>query len=225
MNKEQFEYIKSLNNYDEFMANIYKSLNITNPESVKEFVPKILETVLQNKEKAPLAMFDHVYEVLKEVWTASENLPYNAGWFHGLVPAVLMNALKNNGYDVTERDVKEAFMRGLKMPPGGCGFCGVCGATAGVGIVVSIVLKATPFHSEEKTESFEASLNAAEKLKEIGGVRCCRLSSYVAIKETIQILKKFNYQLPDGKMDGCCPINNVNDECNGSICPFCPKDN
>ena len=223
MNKEQFESIKGLHRYEEFMASIYKSLNITNPASVNSFVPRILDVVLQNQEKDPVSMFDHVYDHLKDVWDASNSLPLNAGWFHGLLPAVFMNALKNNGYPFTEKDVKEAFMRGLKLPAAGCGFCGICGATAGPGIIVSMVLKSTPFHSDERTRSLEASLAATEKLKEIGGVRCCRLSSYVAINETIEILKSYDYTLPQKGAKENCPINAVNDECNGSICPFFPK--
>lgn len=223
MNQEQFESIKGLYRYDEFMASIYKSMNINNPASVNSFVPRIPEVVLQSREKDPVTMFDQVYNNLKDVWDASNSLPLNAGWFHGLLPAVLMNALKNNGYPFTEKDVKEAFLRGLKLPAAGCGFCGICGATAGPGIIVSMVLKSTPFHAEERTKSIEASLAATEKLKRIGGVRCCRLSSYVAIHETIDILKHYGYILPgDGATDHC-PINAVNDECNGRLCPFFPK--
>lgn len=220
MNKQQFELTKKLNRYDEFMSSMHKSLNITNPASIKDFVPQIPQIVLQSKERVPVLMFEHVYNDLKNIWIASEYLPFNAPWFHGLLPAVLLKSLINNGYSFTDNEVKEAFARGLKLPAGGCGFCGVCGAAGGAGIVMSIVMKSTPFHAEERTLCFEASMAATKKLTEIGGSRCCRLSSYVAIDVIIKILKKFNYLLPEEKMDNRCPINKINDECLGKNCPF-----
>jgi hypothetical protein len=226
MNKEQFEIMKGLIRFDEFMHDVYKTLNIVNPDAISEFVQKIVPTVLKSKEKEPFAMFDQVFNDLKEIWTASEKIPYNAQWIHGLLPAVLINSLKNNGYDFTERDVREAFTRGFKLPAAGCGFCGVCGATSGAGIVVSMILKSTPFHDEERAAALGASLIAAGKLKEIGGVRCCRMSSYIAIDETIEILKKYNISLPEKNLGRHCPINSrLNDECNGNKCPYFPKTN
>jgi len=222
LNINQFEMSKSLNFYDDFMEKVLEFDNLT-MEDYMEFMPKVLPIILQQSEKDPVELFDSVISKLNNIWTASDQLPFHGPWHHGIVPAVLIMALKNNNYQFTEKEVKEAFMRGLKIPAGGCGFCGTCGGGSGVGITISITQKATPFHDKERALGFEAALKAQERIGKLGGPRCCRLSAYVAIEQAVKYLKRFHYELPEQKMIGHCDVYELNKECHQQRCPYYPK--
>lgn len=204
------------------MGKVLEFDNLT-MDDYMEFMPKVLPIILQQTTKVAVELFESVISKLSDIWTASEELPFHGPWHHGIVPAVLILALKNNKYDFTEKDVKEAFMRGLKIPAGGCGFCGTCGGGSGVGIVASIIQKATPFHDKERSEGFEAAVSAQQRIGKLGGPRCCRLSAYVAIEQGIKYLKKKEYPLPEQKMIGRCNIYESNAQCHGKRCPYFPK--
>ncbi|TFG04481.1 MAG: hypothetical protein EU539_10745 [Promethearchaeota archaeon] len=222
MDSNQFEMSKSFNYYDQFMEKVLEFDSLT-MEDYMEFMPKVLPIILQETSKDPVVIFESVIQKLKNAWTASDQLPFHGPWHHGIVPAVLIAALKNNDYDFIDQDVKEAFTRGLKIPAGGCGFCGTCGGGCGVGIAISISQKATPFHDKQRSLGFEASLKAQERIGKLGGPRCCRLSAYVAIEQAIKFLKKFDYQLPEQKMIGRCNVYELNEQCHLERCPYYPK--
>ena len=222
MDVEQFELSKSFNNYDEFMEKVLEFDNLS-MEDYAEFMPKVLPVILAKIEKDPILLFEKIIDDLKGTWTASEELPFHGPWHHGIAPAVVIMALKNNGYDFTENDVKEAFMRGLKIPAGGCGFCGTCGAGSGLGIAISIVEQSTPFHDKERSKAFSAVIKANERIGKLGGPRCCRLSTYTMIDQAIKILGDYEYHLPHQKLIGRCNVHSLNAQCHGNRCPYFPK--
>ena len=105
------------------MANALDFDNLTMEDYV-EFMGKVLPIIVQKEEKNPIFLFEKIIEDLRKEWIASKQLPFHGPWHHGIVPAVIILALKNNDYGFTEKDVAEAFTRGSKIPAGGCGFCG-----------------------------------------------------------------------------------------------------
>ena len=222
MDAEQFELSKSFNHYDDFMEKVLEFDNLT-MDDYMEFMPKVLPVILTKNEQDPILLFEEVIKDLREIWTASEELPFHGPWHHGIAPAVVIMALKNNGYDFTENDVKEAFIRGLKIPAGGCGFCGTCGAGSGLGIVVSIVEQSTPFHDKERSKAFSAVIKANERIGKLGGPRCCRLSTYTMIDQAIKILADYEYHLTRQKLIGRCDVHSLNAQCHGKRCPYFPK--
>lgn len=222
MDSDQFELSKSFIYYDDFMGKVLEFDGLT-MEDYMDFMPKVLPIILQQKTDDPVELFEKVISELRDIWTASATLPFHGPWHHGIVPAVLIAALRNKEYEFSDKDVKEAFLRGLKIPAGGCGFCGTCGGGSGVGIMASILHKATPFHDKERSKGFEAALTAQTRIGKLGGPRCCRLSAYVAIEQAIKYLKKEGYTLPEQKMIGRCDVYELNADCHGNRCPFFPK--
>ncbi len=204
------------------MENALNFDNLT-MDDYKDFMRKIPPILLQQEEKDPVLLFEAIIEDLRKIWTASEELPFHGPWHHGLVPGVIIGSLKNNGFDFTEKDVQEAYLRGLKIPAGGCGFCGTCGGGTGLGIAMSIVVRSTPFHDRERSEAFMAALKSNERIGKLGGPRCCRLSAYVALEQAVKVLKKMNYKLPEQNMIGRCMIHQLNAQCHGKRCPFFPR--
>lgn len=219
MQQSEFEQCKEFNYYDEFMENALKFDDLT-MEDYQEFMPKVLPQLLKRKEKDPVIMFENLIEDLREIWDASNELPFHGPWHHGLVPGVIIASLKNNDYKFTDKDIKEAFQRGLKIPAGACGFCGVCGGGSGLGIAISIASEATPFHDDERSFAFEAAIESNKRIGKLGGPRCCRLSAYVAIDQAVKILKKMDYNLPQEKLIGRCNVYKLNQQCHEERCPY-----
>jgi hypothetical protein len=224
LDAKQFELSKSFNYYDDFMTKVLEFDNLT-MDDYMEFMPKVLPIILSKSEKDPILLFEEIIEDLRGIWTASKELPFHGPWHHGIAPAVIIHSLKNNGYEFTEKDVMEAFTRGLKLPAGSCGFCGVCGAGSGLGIAISIVERSTPFHDKERSNAFAAAMKSNERIGKLGGPRCCRLSSYTMIDQTIKILKDHGFNLPHQKLIGRCNIHSLNADCHGMRCPYYPRKN
>ncbi|MBD3340519.1 MAG: hypothetical protein GF353_15530 [Candidatus Lokiarchaeota archaeon] len=222
MDDIEFEKCKEIPYYDNFMETALDYDNLT-MEDYKTFMGIILPIVLEKTEKDPVLLFEEIIEDLRKKWTASEELPFHGPWHHGLVPAVIIASLKNNGYDFEDVDIKEAYTRGLKIPAGGCGFCGTCGGGSGLGIAISIVLRATPFHDQARSKAFKAAIQANERIGKLGGPRCCRLSGYTALEQAVKTLNNIDFNLPKEKMIGRCEIHYMNPQCHGNRCPFYPR--
>src|SRR6056297_3119390 len=103
-------------------------------EDYKEFMEHAFEAVFEAPEKEPINILEKSIQRMQKHWTASEEMPFHGNWFHGMVPAIILKTLQNNGYEVEGWQIHEAFKRGLMIPAGGCGFCGTCGAGSGFGI-------------------------------------------------------------------------------------------
>jgi hypothetical protein len=222
MDKLQFEQVKKIPYYDEFMETALDFDDLT-MEDYQNFMPKVLPIILKQKDQDPIKVFEDVIKELRKGWTASEELPFHGPWHHGIVPAVIILALKNNGYDFTDKDIKEAFLRGLKIPAGGCGFCGTCGGGSGLGIAISIIAQANPFHDKGRSLAFEAAGKANERIGKLGGPRCCRLSAYTALDQAVKILKNMDYNLPESSIIGRCNVWQFNAQCHGKRCPYFPR--
>jgi hypothetical protein len=222
MDKSEFEQAKEIAYYDEFMETVLDFDGLT-MEDYQDFMPKVLPIILQQEEKDAIRIFEDIIDILREKWTASEHLPFHGPWHHGIVPSVIIKALKNNGYDFSEKDIKEAFSRGLKIPAGSCGFCGVCGGGTGLGIALSIVEGSNPFHDDGRSMAFKAAEKANERIGKLGGPRCCRLSAYTALDQAQKILSERGYNLPYSKVIGRCDLWELNDDCHMEKCPYFPK--
>jgi len=222
MDESQFKQAKNISYYDKFMETVLDFDNLT-MEDYQDFMPEVLPIILKQEERDPIIIFENIIEDLRNEWTASGELPFHGPWHHGIVPAVIILALKNNGHDFIEKDIKEAFQRGLKIPAGGCGFCGTCGGGSGLGIAISIVARSNPFRDNARSLAFKAANKANERIGKLGGPRCCRLSAYTALDQAVKILSKMDYTLPDSHLIGRCNVWQLNAQCHGKRCPYFPR--
>ncbi len=222
MQPAEFEKCKQIDRYDDFMAVALNFDGLT-MEDYKEFMPTIFEIVPSIKDRDPVIMYEKVISELRSKWSASENLPFHGPWHHGLVAGILISALRNNGYSFDADDVKETLKRGPMMPPGSCGFIGICGAGAGLGIALSIAEKSTPFHDEERAKAMKVSKEVLERLSRLGGPRCCRMSTYTTLHMAGHILRDLGYEIPVSSVGGRCADHELNPECHGERCPYFPR--
>ena len=89
-----------------------------------------------------------------------------------------------------EAVLMEMMKRGRNVPGGICGFWGACGAGISTGMYVSIITKASPLTEESWGLSNLMTSKALEKIGKIGGPRCCKRDSYLAILAAIDFTEE-----------------------------------
>lgn len=143
---------------------------------------------------------------------------------HCLTAAALITAYYNCGYMddgmTLEEALKEAMKRGALVPGGFCGFWGCCGAAVGAGIFASLVTGTSPLSRECWGEANLLTARALERIARIGGPRCCKRDSFLAIFAAADFSKeKWGRQLTE-RTSMVCSFYKNNRECLGKACPF-----
>ena len=141
---------------------------------------------------------------------------------HTIVGAALLTAYRNAGGNVDLSDALDTMLlRGRQVPGGICGMWGSCGAAISAGIFVSIVTKSTPLESEAFGLANTMTSKALAKIGAVGGPRCCKRDSYLAILEAVQFTKE-HLGVSMGETYPTCTRIAKNRQCIGNRCPFTP---
>ena len=141
---------------------------------------------------------------------------------HVMVGAALLTAYKNAGGNIgLDVALAEMMNRGKVVPGGACGFWGACGAGISSGMFVSIVSNSTPLAKEPFALSHLMTAKSLQAIGEIGGPRCCKRDSYLAILAAIDFSREHLGALME-KPDIICAHTAQNNQCIGKCCPFFP---
>lgn len=204
--------------WDDFHAITNKIKGISD-EDLNNIAPAIKEYILVSKEKDPVKMFNSVFNQIDRIWGLSVPFPIGGGFHHYILPGVILSCLRNNGYEITDRDIEEGMKRGAMLAAHSCGFTGISGAAHSVGIIASIINRITPMHDERGS----IVAIAANTLIEISKFqkRCCKRSNLTGIENAVKYLSSQGYRLPLDKIE--CKFLSGNSECSGQECPFYPK--
>ena len=175
----------------------------------------ILILLRQSSEKDPILLLHQVFKL--------DEVHLHGPEHHSIVPCVLITAFHNCGGQLDyENCLLEAWKRGQKIPGGACGFLGVCGAAAGAGIFASIVSDATPLTGQQWEIPQRLTARCLEAMAEIGGPRCCKRTSRIAIECAAAFSEKeFGVSMPVSHLT--CAYWAWNNECIRHRCPFFPK--
>ncbi|MGI6678352.1 MAG: DUF5714 domain-containing protein [Dehalobacterium sp.] len=156
-----------------------------------------------------------------------EGLPMHCPVHHYIVPAALLTVCRQHqGSDISvlERDLDEALKRAQNVLGGFCGFYGACGAAVGLGIFLSIITNSTPMSRKPWGYLNRATGQALIEMAELGGPRCCKRTTFIAIKSVLpQINDLFRLNL-EIKEPISCHYHKNNQECLKQECPFWPND-
>jgi len=215
--KHKMEEAKSIYYMAEFRSFMRNMQGLTD-EDFNKPVFSIVEKILYSHETDPVEMFERIMKELVSEWEGGAPLPVNSEWHHFIVPGVLVACLRNCGYPISNRDIEEAITRGQKFAGGSCGFMGTCGGAYSVGIIASIVRKTNPLYDEERSLIMQM---VADTLCKIANYprRCCKLSSYIAIKKAVDYLTKTGYKkLPVSEIQ--CQWSSQNKMCLGVKCLY-----
>jgi len=143
---------------------------------------------------------------------------------HFLVPAVLLSAYYNKKKDYRKKEdkIKEARNRAEKILGGFCGSHGICGAAVGTGIFISLITDATPLSEKEWKLSNQITAENLLTIAELGGPRCCKRDTFLAIIGAVKFLRKhFGFTMKSDK-DIHCEFTKLNKECKKTDCMFYP---
>lgn len=141
---------------------------------------------------------------------------------HFLVPAVLLTSYYNIKKDADRKmnKIKIARKRAEKVSGGFCGYYGDCGSAVGTGIFISLITDATPLSRIEWRLSNLMTAKSLYSIANAGGPRCCKRSTYLAIIEAADFLKKyFDVFIPLNR-DINCHFSPLNRECLKEDCIF-----
>ena len=139
---------------------------------------------------------------------------------HIMVGAALLTAYKNAGGDIDlEKCLAEMQSRGKQVPGGACGFWGACGAGVSSGMFMSIVTNSTPLKNKEWGLSNLMTSASLKAIGEIGGPRCCKRNSYLAIIEAVNFSKE-NLGVEMELNEIKCIHSSQNNQCIKERCPF-----
>jgi hypothetical protein len=142
---------------------------------------------------------------------------------HFLVPAALLTAVANarGAPEEKKRWLAEARRRSDAVAGGSCGFQGACGAGVGVGIFASVATGATPLARESWGTANAATGQALIVIGRVGGPRCCKRTSWLALLTGVQVARRSLGVRLEGRGPSC-EWSELNGECLGTPCPFHP---
>lgn len=164
---------------------------------------------------------DNPIEIIREMM----NQPFchmHGPEHHVMVGSALLTAYKNAGGDINlEEALPQMQSRGKQVPGGTCGFWGACGAGISAGMFVSIISGSTPLKEEPWGLSNRMTSKALEKIGNVGGPRCCKRDSYLAILAAVDFAREhFGVTMKTGEIR--CIHYSKNNQCIGKRCPFSP---
>lgn len=172
----------------------------------------IIGVCLQTNSKNPI-------EIIEELMSM-EFCHMHGPEHHVMVGSALITAYKNAGGNIElAKALSEMYRRGKEVPGGVCGFWGACGAGISSGIFMSIITKATPLATEAWGLSNQMTSRVLGKIGEIGGPRCCKRDSYLAILEAVNFTKEKLSICMETKEIRCMHFSK-NNQCLKKQCPF-----
>lgn len=173
---------------------------------------RILDLCLHEKTKNPIQILENMM-----------SMPFchmHGPEHHVLVGAALLTAYRNAGGQVNLfQAISEIYRRGRSVPGGACGFWGACGAGISTGMYWSILTKATPLAGDAWGLSNQMTARALGKIGEVGGPRCCKRDSYLAIIEAAGFTEE-HLGISLETQPVVCSRSAQNNQCIQSRCPF-----
>ena len=140
---------------------------------------------------------------------------------HVLVGASLLTAYHNAGGVLDlQKALLEMQNRGRKVPGGICGLWGSCGAAVSTGIFVSIVTGSSPLSTESWGLCNRMTSRVLAKEADIGGPRCCKRNSSLAVLEAIDFAAEYLGVQMEKPEQIRCEYSHKNNQCIKERCPF-----
>ncbi len=149
-------------------------------------------------------------------------IPRHGPEHHVLVPALILTAYRNLGGDVTPEMLSAAFARGQAVPGGACGFWGICGAAAGVGIAFSLLLEADPMKPARRRQVQSAVQAVLGELTSLEAARCCQRDSWLALRQAAELSRDLLPIALPAEAPLLCRQNGEGPDCLRSLCPLWP---
>lgn len=179
---------------------------------MKENMKEVFELCLSETSRDPIAILEKMM-----------SLPFcrmHGPEHHALVGAALLTAYRNAGGDVALPEaLEELYRRATAVPGAACGLWGACGAGISTGQYLSIVTGSGPLAQEPWGTCIRMTSKALCSIAEVGGPRCCKRDSYLAILSAIDHTAECLHVQME-KTIPVCTRSSRNKQCIGTRCPF-----
>ncbi len=140
---------------------------------------------------------------------------------HFAVAASLAAAYKNCGGNINLREVLgEIIRRASYLPKDVCVETGSCGAGVSAGIFYSVLAGTKVLSVDEWGEGNRLVAQALMEIGKIGGPRCCKRSTFTAIKVAAEHAEEYFGVKMDLPEIIHCKYAKLNRECLGTRCPY-----
>lgn len=173
----------------------------------------IKHDIVKHTEKNPIAI---VMEMMHKNY-----INIHGPEHHYLDGAAFATALKNAGCEFNlDECLNELENRALKMPGAMCAHWGMCGSTASVAAVLSIIHRTSPLSTDEYyKDHMEFTSEVLSQMSKIGGARCCKRNAFLSLSYGIKFVKeKYGIEMETGDIH--CGFSSQNKQCLGNKCPF-----
>jgi hypothetical protein len=150
------------------------------------------------------------------------HFPIHGPEHHSMVPAVILTALRNSGHAIADEQIVTAVERGQTVGGGSCAFLGACGAAIGVGIALSVVLKANPYDGEKRQAVQRVTQTVLGSIASYNAPRCCQRDSWLALNEASILMQRYTGKSLTAHPFACGQFTQ-NKECIHEQCPLWPS--
>jgi len=151
---------------------------------------------------------------------AHPSIPKHGPEHHAMVPAIIVTAYRNSGGKLPENALKTALSRGSSVIGGACGFLGMCGAAAGVGIGFAILLEASPVAKAARSQAQKVTHAVLGKIAEYEAARCCNREVWTALTIASSLSEDFLHVRLWAEEQTKCDQKKFNAYCYGKKCPI-----
>ena len=154
-----------------------------------------------------------------------EDVPIHFPFHHFIVPAALMTAAAVSRGD--SRETLASYLdrireRAETVPGGVCGNFGVCGASVGTGIFMSVMTDSTPLSGKTWRWNQEVTAAALTAIAALDGPRCCKRTTFLALKAAVPLVND-RLGLDLVFTQPVCSFYPLNKTCKKQACPFFPE--
>lgn len=178
------------------------------------FIETVWQVCLQHSSSNPLT-------ILRDL-TALPACHLHGPEHHTLVGSALLTAYRNSGGIIDlPHALEEMYARTQKVPGGVCGYWGACGAAISSGIFISIITNTSPLSEQTWGLCNQMTAASLNTIGSIGGPRCCKRNSTLAISQAMQFVKD-HFGIAMTWDPPTCIHYTQNSQCIGTRCPFHP---
>lgn len=178
--------------------------------------------------KEALGVIEHICTTSKEtdmlklfyLIRAHPSIPRHGPEHHSMVPAIIITTYRNLGGILPKDALKIALHRGSSVQGGACGFLGICGAAAGVGIAFSILFESTPSKGKERSMAQKVTYEVLGEISTYEAARCCNREVWTALRIASKISQKFLQVRLLAENSVKCDQKKFNKLCYGKACPI-----
>jgi hypothetical protein len=172
----------------------------------------VVKVCMVTKLKDPFALLDRIF--------CHPAFQKRGPHHHSLIVPVGLAVLGNLGIIAKNQEaMRTGITRAEVFPAGSCQDFGICGASAGAGILVALIQETLSNRVFEPGLALEATAHTMNHLAALKDLKCCRQAVFATIGSVFSFLRvRLGFELP--AFSQICMFSPKNPGCRGALCPY-----